>query len=338
MLDDAFRYIGSLFNLPPIDATPSTGTATFTVQDTAGYTIPANTTVIGLTDSTGSAQGFALQADLVIAPGSSTGSGVVQAQQAGTIANGLSGAAQLIQVPSFVTAATMTTTANAVDAELTSTYLDRLAETFTIITPRPILAKDFSILVRSVAGIYRATGVDNLKPGPPYDTAAEATGQEKNITVAVADINGQPVGSTIRATAKTFLQSYLTQNSVVWVVDPQYTTIDVTATGIFAWPGWDPAAVQASVVAALQAALSPATFGTDPSGSAARWANDPWVRADLIANVIRSVPGVRYMSPQPTFSVHGGGLATTDVQLGASSAIPALPVAGTITITVTATT
>lgn len=330
-----FRYFGSLVNLPSIDAVPATATATFTVKDTAGYTIPAGS-VVGVSDPSGVVQGFDLTADLVIPSASSTGTATVTAETAGVVGNGLSGAAQLVQVPAFVTAATLATSANGVDAELDPVYLQRLTETLQLLTPEPILPANFAVLARSVAGVFRATAVDLLKPGPPYDVAAEATGVEKNVTVAVTDINGQPVGSTIRGEVQTKLQGMREQNFVVWVVDPQYTSIDVDG-DVYAWPGWGTTDVHDRVVAALQTALSPATFATDPSGNAARWANDPILRLSMLHEAIMTVQGVRYVEPF-TFGIHGGALGTTDVTLGAGSAIPALPQAGTITIRAHATT
>lgn len=336
MLDSAFRYLGTLVGVPPIDALPAQASCLFTVQDTVGYTITAGTS-IGLQDATGTLQGFTLLADIIIAPGASTGTGTVQAETAGTATNGLSGAAQLIQADPFVTAATLAAATGGIDAELDSVFLGRLAETLTLLAFRPKLAPDFAILARSIPGVYRATAVDNLKPGPPYDSAAEATGVEKNVTVAVADINGNPVGSTIRGAVQTYLRSLLEQNFLVWAVDPQYGQIDVTAAGVFSWPGWDTADVRTRVIAALDTLLSSANFAADVTGNAARWQNDPVIRAGLIAQTLYSVPGVRYVDPQPTFGLHGGALATTDVTLGAGSAIPALPTPGTMTITVTST-
>lgn len=307
-LDSDFRYFGSLVKLPPIDAVPAQATATFTVTPSpAAQTIPAGS-AMGIMDSTGTLQGFDLAADLVVAANATTAAGTVIAETAGTGTNGLSGAATLISTPTFVTAATLSTAVGGVDAELDADYLNRLTETLGLLTPIPVLATNYAVLARSIAGVYRATGVNGLKPGPPYDTVAEASGQDKNVTVAVADINGQPVGSTIRGNVQTYLQGLREQNFEIWVVDPQYQTIDVTSCPVYSWPGWDPGSVQAAVVAALEAALSPATFATDPSGVAARWANDPVVHASALYQAVMSTPGVRNVNPI-LFGVHGVNLA-----------------------------
>lgn len=333
-LDSDFRYFGKLFGLPPVDALPAEATVTFTVTASAGaQTIHAGD-VVAITDPSGTLQGFVLNADVTIAAGATTGTGTVTAEEAGTVCNGLSGVAQLIQTEPFVTGASLSTALGGVDAELDADYLNRLTETAGVLRLVPVLGADFAVLARSIAGVYRACGVNLLKPGPPYDTAAEATGVDKNVTVAVADINGNPVGSTVRNNAQTYLRGLREANFEIWVVDPQYATIDVTGVNVYTWPGWDTTAVHDAVVAAIDAFLSPADFATDPSGVAARWADDPVVHASgLYAAILNASNGIRNIDP-PTFGIHGGTAGTADVTLGAGSAIPALPRAGAVTVTV----
>lgn len=337
-LDADFRYFGKLLNLPPIDALPAQSLATFTVtSSTAVQTIAAGD-VVGITDPTGTLQGFALTADVVIAAGLTTGVGTVIAQEAGSVCNGLAGNAQLVQAEPFVTSAVLATALGGVDAELDSDYLNRLTETAGVFRVVPVLGSDFAVLARSIAGIYRACGANLLKPGPPYDSAAEATNVEKNVTVAVADIAGNSVGSTIRANGQAYLRGLREANFQIWVVDPQYVTVDVASVNAYAWPGWNTSAVHDAIVTAIQQFLSPALFATDPSGVAARWANDPVVHASgLYAAILQSSGGIRNIDP-PSFGIRGAAMGTGDVTLGAGSAIPALPRAGTITVTVIPTT
>lgn len=330
------RYLGLLVGCPPVDATPATGSLAITLSDSLGHTVDAGS-VFGIQDSNGVLQLFDLVADVVVAPSSSTGNGSVVCELAGTVGNGLSGAVQVVTADSFVASGVLTLTTGGIDAELDAVYLGRLAETLTLLAQHAVLAPDFAVLARSVAGVFRATAVNLLKPGPPYDGAAEATGVDKNVTVAVTALDGTSVGSTIRGNVTTYLESIREQNFVVWTVDPQYDEIDVSAT-VGVWPGWDLADVQSRVTAQLNTvSLSPAVFGTDPSGSAARWANDPVLRRSYLEAGILAVQGVRYVSPL-TFCIHGGSLAGTDITLGAGSLIPALPTPGTITLTMVATT
>lgn len=335
-LDSDFRYFGSLFGVPPVDAVSSQATCTFTVKDNAGYTINPGD-VVGIVDATGVLRGFTLSAPVVIAPTLTTGTGTVVAEDAGTLTNGLSGTAQLVQVEPYVTGAVLSAASNGIDAELDATYLNRLVETASVFRLIPVLGADFAVLARSIAGIYRATGVNQLKPGSPYDITGENDNIDKNVTVAVADINGATVGSTIRNNAQTYLRSLREDNFEIWVVDPQYDEIDVTVT-IYSWPTWDPTAVQTAAEAAIAAVLSPATAQTDPSGNAARWASDPVVYASSLYQAIMSSSGGVRNANAPSFGIHGGSMGTTDVALGAGSDIPALPTPGTIAVTVVPTT
>jgi len=338
VLDSVFRYFGGLVGIAPIDFVPSTATATITAIDAVGYTIPAGS-VIGLRDLNGTLQGFDLDADLVIAPGATTGVMTVTAETPGALSNGLSGTASLVTVPSSVVAATMTLTGGGADAEQDAAYLNRLVETLGTMSPRPVLAPDFAVIARMVPGVFRATAVDGLKPGPPYTGTGEATGQEKCVTVAVTDVNGNPAGATVRANVAALLQSEREQNFLVYVVDPNYTQIDSTQ-AIVAWPSADLVDVQTRVNAALALLLSPSSWGHDnangDSGFSGRWLNDPTVRLSELHSAIMNVQGVRFVSSL-TFARHVDALGTANATLGAGSAVPALPLPGVFTTTVTYT-
>lgn len=330
MLTSAFRYFGPLLGVPPLNATPASATVLFTVTDTAGYTIPAGST-IGLRDANGDLQGFTLPVDLVIPATQSTGSITVNAEVAGTQANGLSGVAELVNVPgSVVSAVFPVATQGGGDAEDDETYLDRLTETLTTISPRPLLTVDWAILARETTTIYRASAVDNLKPGPPYDATAEATGQPLVTTIAVTDVNGVDPGPTARAACLANLQALRGQNYVPYVVAAQYSAIDVSAV-VRPWTTYDAADVAQRVKDALTNALNPAVWGIDQTNDPASWAADNVIRQSELYEVVTGVDGVRYCSAL-TFALHGGGLATTDVTMGAGSLIPALPTAGSISI------
>ena len=321
-----FRSFGPLVGVPPVDSVPAVGTATFTMADNAGYTVPAGSSA-GLRNADGDLVGFTLNADLVVPPGSTSGSGAVTADADGTAGNGLSGTAEPVTLPAFVSAVTFSApTSGGGDAEDDDLYLDRLSETLQLLAPRPILPNDFAVLARGVAGVYRATAIDGLKPGPPWNGTPEATGQGRTITVAVTDASGNSVGATVRAATQTYLDSLREQNFQVFVVDPNYFTIAVTTT-VQAWPGYDVASVQADVEAAIRSFLSPATWGTGPSGDPKTWFSDPLVRLGELYQYINEVSGVRYVTAL-TFGPSGGAMGTADVNIAGSSAIPALPQAG----------
>jgi uncharacterized phage protein gp47/JayE len=325
-----FRNFGPLVGVPPIDAAPAFGNPTFTVRDASGYTIPAGSSA-GLRTPDDTLIGFALDDDLVIAAGSTTGSGAVTADTEGVEGNGLSGTAEPVSLPDYVTAVIFgTPTSGGVDAEDDDLYLDRLSETLTLLAPRPILPQDFAVLARGVTGVYRATAIDGLKPGPPWNGTAEATGQSRTITVAVTDAAGDAVSAGVRAAVDAYLQSLREQDFAVYVVDPNYTDIAVTTT-VQAWPGYDSAQVSADVEQAIRDYLSPATWGTGPTGDPKTWFTDPIIRLGELYQYINAVAGVRYVTAL-TFGPSGGTLGAADVNIAGSSAIPALPRAGAGTV------
>lgn len=319
----AYRSLGSLVQVEPIRATPATATATFTMVDNAGYTVKATATIIGIRTGENTLQTFRLVSDLVIAPGSTTGSGLVEATEPGSESNSLSGAAILVAAEASVASATLGTSGGGIDEESEEDFLDRLTEELAIQKPGPVLAADAAVIARNVPGVFRATAVDNLKPAAADGgEGAEETTAEKCVTVSCVDEQGVPVSAEIRATVDALLQSLRETSFKFFVVKPKYTKIDVTAT-VFAWPGLDKEQVKAEVVEALKVFLSPARWGADATGKPKTWKNDPLVRQSELFTAVGNVPGVRWCSAL-TFRKHGGSYATTDVTLG-SGAVPALP-------------
>jgi hypothetical protein len=325
--DTIFEYFGaSILGLPPYAAVPATAITTWTLQDSHGYTVNAGT-VIALTPS-GSLDSYAFQlvADLVVPPGTHIVSGVqCDAVIAGSAASGLTGSIAIIDQVVFVTSVTLDSpTYGGADDEADDAYLSRLSALLTLLTPRPILPQDFALLVQDeIEGVARATAIDLYNPGPPV-----ATNTPRCTTVAICDVNGNACSSTIKSEALSLLQSSREINFLVFVVDPTYTTIDVSF-HVQCFPGFVDTDVEALVQSAVQSWLSPANWGLPPYGdtSGRSWVNTTSVRYLELAQVIASLAGVAYIVSL-TFGVHGGALGTADVAL--SGAAP-LTQPGTIT-------
>jgi uncharacterized phage protein gp47/JayE len=320
----AYKSLGALVGVVPIRPIPATASATFTLSDTAGHTILAANTIIGVRDASNELQTFRPVTDIIVAPGASTGTGTVEATEAGTAGNGLSGACELAAADAFVVSATLGSSGGGVGEEEEEAFLNRLTEQLALQKPGFVLAIDAASLARNVPGVGRATAVDNLKPkASDGGEGSEETGVEKCVTVALTNADGTPASAELLATVLASLQALREANFKVFVVKPHYTKIDVTTT-VFAWPGENLVSVKEEVLAALKAYLSPANFAADSSARAANWRNDPKVRQGELFTAISNVKGVRWCSAL-TFGKHGGALATTDVILGEGSAVPALP-------------
>lgn len=311
-----FRFYGeSVLGLVPVEAVRATATSTWTMADNQGYTIPEGTVVAWRT-SGDTLVPFRVVADVVVPNGSLTtaaGGVLLEALDPGAASNGLpAGLIELVDALLFVAPAGITaaTSAGGVDAETDDEYLDRLADELQLLTPRPILAVDFAILARRVAGVHRAVGIDNYNPADStYDN-------EKMVTLSMVDEAGVEVSLAIKNAVVAYLEAMREVNFVVNTVGPTYTVIDVAAT-VKALAGYDPADLDARVTAAITAYLNPGTWGGG-ADSPPRWELDTVVRYLEVAELINAVAGVDYIV-QGTLLVEGG---TVDVNLAGAAPLP----------------
>jgi len=202
--DDIFRYFGTLVGLPPIEAVSATVNSTWAVNGTAGYTIPAGTYVT-IRDTLGSDIPFQTVTDIIIPVGSSaTAAGAVtlSAVEPGTDASGIGGngvQATLLDTLAFVTSVTLTgATAGGVDAETVSEYNDRLATRLQLLSSRPILPRDFSIMAQDITGVFRALAIDGYSPQHNL-LSANAASIETNAADWANNANCTPARSTSQA-------------------------------------------------------------------------------------------------------------------------------------------
>lgn len=194
-----FRYLGAkLFGIPPLDATPAAVASTWTMTDTAGYTINAGT-LVDIPATGDESVAFAVLADVTVPPGSTvTADGAVSliALFAGAAGSGLGG--NTVEVsPSnqldFVASVELTgETTGGVDAETDTTYKNRLRTELQLLTPRPILPADFAALALSIAGVARAVTLDGYSPAVNEleQVAVNATGGTFTLT-----FSGQTTGA-----------------------------------------------------------------------------------------------------------------------------------------------
>lgn len=317
-----FQYFGeSVLGVTPDDATPATGTVTFTMIDTAGYTIDAGTQL----DIDG--VGFTTDIDLVVAPGNLTGSIAVSAIDTGTAGNDLVGAFVDVISPTYTFVETVeldAPTAEGLDGETGEEYADRLADELPTLSPKAILIEDFEALARRNTNVGRALAIDNYNPTGP-DPAAEG-----HVTVVVHDLDGEALSAPIKAEIEETLEGERVLNLSVHVLDPTYTTLDVTFTAT-AYSDYDPALVEADAIAAVTAYFDPATWGDPTAGSSTDWIEETTVYRDDLVAVVKNVAGVRHVTGL-TLAEDGDTLAEDDVVIVGPGALPR---AGTIDGTVT---
>lgn len=323
-----FRYYGaSIAGIPPVDAAPATVTSTWTVIDTAGYTIPEGT-LVGIPATGDELIPFAVQSDVIIGPSfSSTGVGevvlvqVLDIDQGGSEANGLSSTPELIDILAFVSTITLVgSTSGGLDAESDTDYLNRLASELQLLTPRPILPRDFEVLAREVDGVGRALAIDGYNPGDM------TYGNERMIALALVDDVGADVSAGVSTAVEDSLEAQREVNFVVNAIDPTRTAIAVVFTAV-SYRDFDPAVVELAAEAAVADYLDPANWGKPKFGDQQLWIDTTKVRMSEIFTVINNTEGLDYVT---SMTINAG---TIDITM---SGVAPMPTPGAISGTVTA--
>ena len=333
--DIIFRYFGEyIVGVIPKLATYASFNGDWTVEDDQGYTIPAGT-LVGVRQPDGNYAGFEVSVETIIPPGSTVATGVPHtATEPGAASSGLSVAVNQIDLidslPWVVSIIGAGFTAGGSDGETDEEYMDRLVQEIQLMSPRPILPNDFAVMARKI------NGVDRAWPYNLWDLPTATGNHEKTITVVVANENGDPVDATKLAEVDDYLQSLRETNFVVYVTNPRYVTINVTAS-VTSYPNRDQAQVAAEVTAALNAYIAPKDWGAvrtstgDPFGTPVYRPQNVVRYNDVIA-CIDNVDSVDFVT---ALTLNGG---TIDVAFPAATAGQSpvtLPKLGTSAITVT---
>jgi uncharacterized phage protein gp47/JayE len=197
-----FQYFGtSIMNIPPETGAPAETTVTFTTIDTQGYTIPEGF-LVGYAVSGNVLVPFQTVSSLTIAPGSNTGSVLIQSTSNGAVFNGIldSTAIMAQQSVSWILSIVATgPTAGGADPETLTAYLNRLSTQLQLMSPRPILPSDFAAISLNVAGVYRATAVNLYLPS--RTVVADLTSGSPDLTVPSGyTFTNDDIGSAVTGT------------------------------------------------------------------------------------------------------------------------------------------
>lgn len=229
-----FNYLGTkLLNLPVQAGAAATAPSTWVMVDTAGYTIPAGT-VVGFQPTGDQLILFTVQSAVTVAPGaSSTAAGGVTlvAQTVGVAGNGMAaGPVTLVDSLAFVSTITSTAvSAGGVDPETQTAYLNRLSAQLQLLTPRPILPKDYAALAPQTLGVGRALAIDGLNPGRTVTDAATTQGST-TLTSTSGAFTNDDVGRTVTSTATadaTYTDGATNTNTTVTSATANFTSADV---------------------------------------------------------------------------------------------------------------
>ena len=248
-------YGTRVLGVPPRLATGASGTASFTAQDDAGYTLDTGTT-FGLSRSGNDVVAFQTLQEATIAPGDTLVADVpFTAVEVGAASNGLVGVGQMLDPVTWVAAINVPiATTGGQDAELPDDYVDRLSNLFPAVGLRPVLPQDFAILaLQLIPGVGRAVAM-NL-----YDPGTDTWDNVRTVTLVIAQADGTPCSATVKAQVEALLEALREVNWVVHVIDPLYQPVDVTFV-VTPYAGQDLATVVAACVANVTSYLSPGAY------------------------------------------------------------------------------
>lgn len=149
---------------------------------------------------------------------------------------------------------------------------------------------------------------------------------ERMISVAAIDELGSAVSVPIKADIDAELQAHREMNFIVHVIDPIYTTVDVTVT-VLADTGYTQADVEIRVESAIAQYLNPANWGVPTGGTNFGLSEDDWLIItsvyywELIA-LVNNVAGVNRVISMTTGKNGGTQAANNDVLLNGAAPLP----------------
>jgi hypothetical protein len=311
-----FRYMGAtLFNIPPIEAVAAQGLTDWTMVDNAGYTVPAGTQIAVQVDGSTSVA-FQTLNDFTVPALSTTATAIpVEAVLPGADGSGLNGAIDMISSIGFVSSIVLEApTTGGLDAEQDDAYLNRLRLQLTLLAPRPIIPVDFAVMATDIAGVQRALALDG------YDPVLGTFNNEREITLACIDVDGNAVSSSVQSQVAALLENAREVNFIVNIIDPIYTSVDVTFQ-VKAEPNYDATDLAARVTSAITDFVSPANWGLPQGGDNILWEFEDTVRYLSLAEVINNVLGVRYIEAM-TIGLSGGAQIAGDQTLTGPAPLP----------------
>lgn len=246
-------YGTAILGIPVTPPLASQGKAHIEVVDPQGYTIQAGTQIALY--ATGDQQiGFETASDLTIAPGDYAGDVAISCLVDGTLGNGLSGQADVLDPIAWIALVTVAEeTYGGDDGQTANDYLDNLSVLLKLVAIRPILPQDYATLALQNAAVGRAIAMDG------YNPADGTWGNARMVTLVLTDLNGEPVPSDVKAAIAAQLEDLREVNFIVNIMDAEYQTVDIHVDAN-AFPQFLNSVVATNIVNELDNYLSPALW------------------------------------------------------------------------------
>lgn len=293
--DGIMENLIQFFGIERLLGNPPTSTVTLTAVNTTGYALPAGIQL--RLDSDVGTLDFVTTAPLSIAGGSLNGTVEMVGLANTDDFNGLAAGASLVLVSPIAaleSAVTASVISGGAGPETDNEWRTRTLQLLQSLSSVLVLPDHFSLkALTSGLGVGRAKTKDN------WNVSSSATG---HVTVAVADDTGTALGATPKANILSLLDSLAYAALQVHVVDPDINQVDVVVSAV-AKTGYVASTVQASVAAAINSYLSPASWG---------WGET--VRINELISLVDQVDGVDYVS-SVSICLHGGSPAASNLTL-----------------------
>lgn len=264
---------------------PATATATLTVADGLGYTIPTGTRFY-LQLANGTTVVFlAMAPDTQIASGSTSATVNLITQINTAAANGVAAGARLVladqlnMIQSIVLASTV---AGGRDPETDTEWRDRGVARLQRLSDALVVPAQFNAFIDEDVRIGRVMTIDlwDGSVGSPHAVGADPG----HITCAVLDPTGLPLATIALTDLQTQAQAKAAAMLAVHVVNATLDTVNIVVTYQIA-AGYTAATVAANVVSTLRDYLNPLT-----------WTAGAPVRHNELISVIDQVAGVNYVT------------------------------------------
>jgi uncharacterized phage protein gp47/JayE len=286
-----------------------TVTVTFTMQDTAGYVIPAGTELHYIAENE-SVITFTTATDLTVTGGSLTGTVSATADVYSSSINGVLAGADLSLVSAIdevIATVTASTVTGGIDPETITAWLTRATQRLQRLTDVLVLPDNFKTYVLEKTYVTRANAIDSYDPG-----GGGSPGDNGGHIAVYAYGNGIALTSPQKAELVAEMQALATTNLIVHVEDAVIVPVTVTVS-VVKKANAVSLDVQAAVEAALTSYLSPTT-----------WDWSATVRRNALIAEIANAEGVAYVTTLT--------LPATDLTIGTEGKVLASP--GTFTVTV----
>lgn len=306
--------IQALLLLAGVDKDPGiapTATATFTMGDTNGYTVPAGTQLyLSLED--GTSVTFLVQVPgLTIAPGASTGTVAVIGDVFTGRANGITTGVKMVlanPLPFVERVELATDVADGADPETDEEWRDRGVARLSRLSDALVVPRHFEAAALERPEVARAVGIDLYDPavGPSPGS------NPGHMTVAVLGENGAALSTEQKDAIELDMEARAVAILDVHVVDVTIVTVPL-AVQFHLFAGFDSATVIQSIKDAINGYVDPLT-----------WTWGGKIRLNEIISLVDRVDGVDYVMTTTINAVAGDYTIT-----GAAT----LPNAGVITVT-----